>query len=195
MNANLRMVAAACAVLIVAGCSTLGLSTEKATDSGDLDLASCLGKGKSGLKSLKDEIDKYRNALVSEVNKRLDEFLDCYVGPELKADKQTRDEVKLLRGHIITTVVARYAAFNVTGEVGDFWSLDFRTYNGMQRDAGDIVVSLGAAEKGFRSESGLFKDKDLQPSPCTVLPAWHGCSTSPARSAARQRRRCSVAGR
>lgn len=168
MNINLRIVAAVCAVLALAGCSTLGLSPEKVADSGDSDLTTCLGAEKSGLKGLKDEIEKYRDALVPEVNKRLDQFLDCYVGPELKADKQTREEVKLLRGHVITTVVARYAAFNVTGEVGNFWSLDFRTYNGMQRDAGDIVVSLGAAEKGFRSESGLFKDKDLQPSATTI---------------------------
>ena len=164
MNMNLKIVAAVFAVLTLAGCSTLGSSPGNIANSADPDLTTCLGVGKSNLEGLKAELEKYRDALVAETNKRLDQFLDCYVGPELKPDKETREAVKLLRGHIITTVTARYAAFNVTGEVGNFWSLGYRTYNGMQRDAGEIIVSLGAAEKGFRSESGLFKDKDLQPS-------------------------------
>jgi hypothetical protein len=168
MDVYLRKAAAVFAILTVAGCSTLGSSPGDIADSADPDLATCLGVGKSNLEGLKAEIEKYRDALVAETNKRLDRFLDCYVGPDLKADKETLEAVKLLRGHVITTVTARYAAFNVTGEVGNFWSLDYRTYNGMQRDAGDIVVSLGAAEKGFRSESGLFRDKGLQPSTTTI---------------------------
>lgn len=108
-------------------------------------------------------------------------FLNCYMGPERDKrieygesssdeDKRNRkaelkrlkeltfsDELKLLRGHIIVHLLARYGTLNVTGEVGELIHIRFRRYRRMQQDAKDLLVSLGEAEFQLRRASARFK--------------------------------------
>jgi|GEM_PF-5669640 len=107
-------------------------------------------------------------AILTAYEARLDQFLGCLLGPYTGQADETSTmtvvpassvspEVKSLRGHIMAGAIARYAAFNVDGKVGDI-DLGFRDYTRAPDDAADSLLALTRVETDLRRWSGLFKD-------------------------------------
>jgi hypothetical protein len=70
-----------------------------------------------------------------------DKFLDCYIGPVNAADLEQR----LLRGHVVVTMLAMYGGYNI----------GLRRYNGIEDDATTILRSAEAAEVALSGSSAV----------------------------------------
>lgn len=112
-------------------------------------------------------------AALDEAGTRLDVMLNCFIGPgrkdaptdpkmaykhfsEILADQEKYAELRHLRGHIIVTLLARYGAFNQTGQVGDIIKIDFSRSGRNAGDAADTLSAIGDAEYEIRRVSSLF---------------------------------------
>ena len=71
-----------------------------------------------------------------------DALLDCYVGPV----DATNLEERLVRGHVIVTMLAMYGKYN----------LGVRRYNGVENDAATILKSISAADLSLSRSSNLL---------------------------------------
>src|SRR5258708_38980262 len=71
-----------------------------------------------------------------------DKLLDCYVGPVKAADVEQR----LLRGHIVVTMLAIYGRYTV----------NLRRYTGVEDDASTILKSISAAELQLSKSSNVI---------------------------------------
>jgi hypothetical protein len=87
-----------------------------------------------------------------------DKFLDCYVGPVDAADLEQR----LLRGHVVVTMLAMYGSYNIS----------LRRYNGIEDDATTILRSGEAAEVALSASSAVVRRAagDSGDAPKSVLP-------------------------
>lgn len=70
-----------------------------------------------------------------------DLFLDCYVGPAAAHDLEQR----LLRGHVVVTMLAMYGSYNI----------GLRRYDRIEDDAVAILRSIEAAETGLSAGSNV----------------------------------------
>lgn len=124
---------------------------------------------------------KYASDLVSayakSIEKRqyleqVDQFLDCYVGPDggtlvvggaspTGAELQRAEELRQFRAHAIVTLLARYAALNVSGQFGGE-TIPFRNYPGMDQDAAEIISSIRRVETSIRVASKLTNFDSLR---------------------------------
>ncbi len=163
--------AIAASALLAAACAGPGLPLSGLAVAGG-GVQACLGR--SGFGEAPEEADPRGTTAAGFIEARFDRFLDCYVGPELAPDETTAAPVKALRGHAVTTAIARYAAFNVTGTLGPHVNLRFQPYPQMQRDAAGIVVSLARAERSFGAASGLFESLAPPPAAIDFLPRVKG---------------------
>nr|VFK77979.1 MAG: hypothetical protein BECKSD772D_GA0070982_100448 [Candidatus Kentron sp. SD] len=136
-----------------------------------------LANGVNG-KTTGDILDKYE--------KKLDGFLGCFIGPrsvdgdelkmlianskgklsddtnpfELTKSKKlafdNNEGYQLLRAHMIATIIARYAAFNIDGKLAG--ELEYSLgYSNASDDAEDSLASIARVEHLIRARSGLFK--------------------------------------
>jgi hypothetical protein len=103
------------------------------------------------------------NQLVTTGIQQLDTFLACYVGPHGVDPGTVKPQVKLLRAHMITAVASRYAAYNVTGEIGEIVDMKFRRVPEMQDISRKLITDFQRVEYDLRVESGYFKDAKREP--------------------------------
>ncbi len=120
------------------------------------------------LKQTDEDSAKPESSLSYEA--RIDRFLTCYIGPAENDDGQQERELKLLRGHIVVALLARYAAFKLTGEVGDVININFRHYSGLRDDARDVLGAIEDAEFKLRQASMHFPSLPRRPMPPEYLP-------------------------
>ena len=139
--------------LVVIGIGTLGGCAATLFDYDDPRLPTAQKCRTSAVETAKDVkgIEKY----VVEI----DLFLDCYVG-KIEGDPKSEKvkELKLFRGHVIVTLLARYGAFNITGKVEGIRDIDYTPYPGIDEDAADILAGIEEAEIRLRRASKIFKD-------------------------------------
>ena len=79
----------------------------------------------------------------------ISQFLDCVIAPVEPNDIETR----LFRGHVVATLLARYGAFNITGEAGKLIDIDFRPYPEMIEDSATLLTHIEIAQDLLRSEN------------------------------------------
>ncbi len=98
-------------------------------------------------------------SILSNYEQKLDSFLMCLVGPDLGDDAtKVSAETKQLRAHIIATVIARYAAFNLDGQMGEEFTIPLKEYDGRIDNAEDSLLAITKVERPIRARSGLFSD-------------------------------------
>lgn len=145
------------AATVIGGCSILGSNAPSL--------------GENFQKCWKDKAHMEADTKVySEFDQKLERFLNCYLGPMIGDGESVSEDVQLLRGHIAAALVARYGAFNITGEVGEVFNIRFRSYDKLQTDAEDILTGLYKVEYELRRDSGLFKDLEPRALPPDFLP-------------------------
>lgn len=141
MKTVMRGVAMVVAVILLGGCS--GLSAVGKIG----ELASeCKTDIRKTARREKEKLRDWDQRLLLKA----ENFLDCAVGPAKTPG------AKLLRGHIVVAVLARYGAFNLLGDVGTVYTVDFRSYDKMKDDAQRILLSIEKAETRLRRASRLF---------------------------------------
>jgi len=123
---------------------------------------------KQGMDSVKNCISSTRlenlegnsvESVLGGYEQKLDKFLICLVGPDVTDDSMViKAEVKQLRAHIISTVIARYAAFNLDGKMGQEFIVPLIAYDERIDDAEDSLLSIVKVERPIRARSGLFSD-------------------------------------
>lgn len=86
-------------------------------------------------------------------------LLDCGLG------RAPTPELKLLRGHMLVALAAKYAQFNVTGRVGPSVNLGFKSYDGMEDDAAAILTHVYNSELGMRYGLAQLTQSAVLPSP------------------------------
>lgn len=92
------------------------------------------------------------------VRAHFDNFLDCYFidlvpYEEGKTDDQKR-QLMALRGHAIVTVLARYAAYNLTGRIGGgLHTTAFPPYEDSPGDAGNVLARIEYAQRLIRKDA------------------------------------------
>lgn len=91
-------------------------------------------------------------------NLSYDSVLDCIFGT-IKGNDEVALNKHLLRAHILVTLVARYAAFNVTGDVGGVKNVDFTTYDEIGDDAATILSHLELVEDLLRIRASKIPSK------------------------------------
>lgn len=89
----------------------------------------------------------------------IDLLLDCGLGQAPTA------KLKLLRGHILVALAAKYAQFNVTGRVGPSVNIGFKSYDGMEDDAAAVLTHVYNSELGMRYGLAQLTDATVLPSP------------------------------
>lgn len=106
-------------------------------------------------------------SLVEPKRPHLDDFLDCVIGridpprDSSKAEVNAYLEKRLFRGHVVVTLLARYGAFNITGQVGGIHDIEFRAYPEMAEDAATMIAHIEIAEDLLRIPwpDGHWKDR------------------------------------
>ncbi len=92
------------------------------------------------------------------IRDHFDNFLDCYF-VDLSTQKQTYPEDQFrkfnaLRGHVIVTVLARYAAYNMTGRIGGgLHTTDFPPYEDLTGDASNMLTRIEYAQRIIRRDA------------------------------------------
>lgn len=98
------------------------------------------------------------------VGSGIDRFFNCYLGPANGAadtgliTASVSNRVKALRGHMVTTAVARYAAFSFSGKISypdqsrAILNLDYSTYAAIRSDAGQAMNAITRADHGYIAE-------------------------------------------
>ncbi|HEY9079162.1 hypothetical protein [Magnetovibrio sp.] len=166
---------ASVAIVFLGGCSIVRGNTNFLQETAELnkcvELAGDLdGDGNSGSDDFK--------VIAKKAGEGLDVMLNCYLGPQKQeaptnagADalptrsqyegtltiSDEHKELRLLRGHIIVTLLSRYGAFNHTGEIGDVVNLNFARSGGVAQSAADTLAAIGDAEYELRRASMHFK--------------------------------------
>jgi hypothetical protein len=164
MNAMIRALYVIAILAFVGGCGTIFDSPEAGIPE-DSETNSCLAKAEAEVA----KAEKAKGIDLDDVA-RIDHFLTCYVGPASDPGDSLRDhELKLLRGHIVVALLARYGAFNITGEVGDVININFRSYAARHDDARDILDAIEDAELKLRQESSFFPKLPRRPRPPAFL--------------------------
>ena len=138
-------------------CAGITVDDQKVTDATGAphpDLIEFLVKGLAV-----DPTGAVRSTAASE-NNPFDAFLDCYVG-EVDA---TNVEQRLLRGHIVVTMLAMYGSYNI----------GLRRYDRIEDDATAILRSIEAAEVGLGAGSNMLVRAAGHPAdlPRPVIPAF-----------------------
>ncbi len=77
-------------------------------------------------------------------------------------DDKNEMEIRAYRGHIITTILAAYGAFNAEGNIRGLASLDFAPNESTKGHALDVVERVIEAERMLRAESELFSQITLK---------------------------------
>ncbi len=125
---------------------------------------------------LEDSTEKPGHLTQKRIRGHFDNFLDCYfvdLSPYEKEDDEqyTQEEVenliklKALRAHAIVTVLARYAAYNLTGRIGGgLHTTAFPPYEDVVGDASNVLTRIEYAQRLIRKnapEALRFTEKDL----------------------------------
>lgn len=82
----------------------------------------------------------------------VDPLLDCGLG------KATDQELKLLRGHMVVALMARWGHMNVTGKMGDGVSVKLMDEESAEQ-AADILQMVEIAAANMRGASNLFRSE------------------------------------
>nr|VFK50728.1 MAG: hypothetical protein BECKTUN1418E_GA0071001_10048 [Candidatus Kentron sp. TUN]VFK51919.1 MAG: hypothetical protein BECKTUN1418F_GA0071002_10048 [Candidatus Kentron sp. TUN]VFK64269.1 MAG: hypothetical protein BECKTUN1418D_GA0071000_12543 [Candidatus Kentron sp. TUN] len=73
-------------------------------------------------------------------------------------DSEDHRKVKMLRAHIIATAIARYAAFNIDGKVGEEFQFSLKKYGKESYDAEHSLDAIAEIEYRIRKRSGHFSN-------------------------------------
>jgi len=84
----------------------------------------------------------------------VDEFFDCIL-VKIEGNDTAAKNKRQFRGHIIVTLLARYGAFNITGEIGQVRKIDFTQYSENQEDAVTLLAHIKVAEGLLRTASTI----------------------------------------
>ncbi|MEM7044464.1 MAG: hypothetical protein AAF543_16770 [Pseudomonadota bacterium] len=107
-----------------------------------------------------------------DIERDFDSFLNCYyvdLSEHLRragADDKAKEELLALRGHAIVTVMARYAAYNMTGVIaGGLHATNFEPYDALSSDAAALLTRIEYAERLLRRDSKTARQFEAKPVP------------------------------
>lgn len=75
-------------------------------------------------------------------------LLDCVFG-NIAASGNARQQ-RLLRAHMMVTLIARYGAFNITGDVGGIRNTEFADYDEITEDASTLMARIEVVQDMLR---------------------------------------------
>ena len=88
----------------------------------------------------------------------INDFLDCVLfdfepGNKVRWNGKAAElqKLQLYRGHVMVALLTRYGAFNITGQVGDTFQINFRSYSRAPQDASSLLTKIETAERELRA--------------------------------------------
>lgn len=102
-----------------------------------------------------------------QIESEVDRFLDCAFvqtpNPATTLSAEKINNQRQFRAHVLTTLLARYGAFNITGRVGRTNNIEFAEYDEIQEDAATLMSHIEIAEVLIRmsaTTTGLSRPSD-----------------------------------
>ncbi|MDV7340892.1 hypothetical protein RYZ26_14895 [Terasakiella sp. A23] len=90
------------------------------------------------------------------VRKGIQEFFNCYLGPEvMPTDETAQKELLLLRHHAVLSMLSEYAAYKFDGQVKAMQIIRNPEYKDRGEDAQEVLGALQETERAIRAGSSL----------------------------------------
>ena len=129
----------------------------------DLNEAACK---RAGVLDDSDELSLNFLKGIAKKPSSINGFLDCVLVDfdsgnitKWKNRESELQQLQLYRGHIIVALLTRYGAFNITGQVGDTFQINFTSYSRAAQDAASLLAKVETAERELRALNNVNATK------------------------------------